>query len=344
MFFVFQRVLVSKVKLSLEKSSLAAVAVNKNRGSTESLIEKDEGLNDHNVVQKYAEIHNTISDGELNQEQQQQMVVRKLQYIVVMAVTLSIAPVFHPVLPLAQPLLLISTKVQQMKVVEVPAYGIPSRIDIQDGSNGDVAIDSYHRYKGDVEIMKEMGLDAYRFSISWSRVLPRGKLSGGVNKEGIKYYNHLIDELLGKGIKPFVTLFHWDLPQALEDEYGGFLSPKVVQLQLGFFVYPRGIYDILLYVKKKYNNPLIYITENGIDEANNATLSLEEALADNTRIHYYYHHLSFLLQAIKGVGQSAIAGNGNGRGDENSRRHLGKAESSFIGLKSYAEAVQEGNV
>ncbi|GMP91380.1 hypothetical protein CsSME_00042106 [Camellia sinensis var. sinensis] len=65
------------------------------------------------------------------------------------------------------------------------------------------------------------------------------------------------------------------------------------------FVYPRGIYDILLYVKKKYNNPLIYITENGIDEANNATLSLEEALADNTRIHYYYHHLSFLLQAIK---------------------------------------------
>ncbi|CAL5428079.1 unnamed protein product [Camellia sinensis] len=377
---------------------------------------------------------------------------------------------------------------------------------IQDGSNGDVAIDSYHRYKGDVEIMKEMGLDAYRFSISWSRVLPRGKLSGGVNKEGVKYYNHLIDELLGKGIKPFVTLFHWDLPQALEDEYGGFLSPKVVDDFKGFaelcfkefgdrvkhwitlnepwsysmsgyavgnyapgrcsswlqlnctggdsstepyivshhellahatavnlykrkyqtsqkgkigitlishwmvpfseerqdrtaalraldfmfgwfmdplttgdyphtmrtlvgkrlpkfskeqskmlkgsfdflglnyytanyaaytpnsnsvnasyltdsqvnlttkrngvpigamaastwlFVYPRGIYDILLYVKKKYNNPLIYITENGIDEANNATLSLEEALADNTRIHYYYHHLSFLLQAIK---------------------------------------------
>ncbi|GMP91381.1 hypothetical protein CsSME_00042107 [Camellia sinensis var. sinensis] len=64
-FSVFQWVLVSKVKLSLEKPSLAAAAVNKNRGSTESLIEKDEGLNDHNVVQKYAEIHNTISDGEV---------------------------------------------------------------------------------------------------------------------------------------------------------------------------------------------------------------------------------------------------------------------------------------
>ncbi|GFZ20734.1 beta glucosidase 13 [Actinidia rufa] len=65
------------------------------------------------------------------------------------------------------------------------------------------------------------------------------------------------------------------------------------------YVYPKGIYDLLLYTKKKYNNPLIYITENGVDEVNNATLSLEEALVDNMRIDYYYHHLSFLSQAIK---------------------------------------------
>ncbi|KAK7825934.1 raucaffricine-o-beta-d-glucosidase [Quercus suber] len=76
--------------------------------------------------------------------------------------------------------------------------------------------------------MKKMNLDAYRFSISWSRVLPKGKLSGGVNREGIEYYNKLINRLLGKGIKPFVTMFHWDLPQALEDDYGGFLSPQIV--------------------------------------------------------------------------------------------------------------------
>ncbi|WCJ19001.1 beta glucosidase 16 [Euphorbia peplus] len=99
---------------------------------------------------------------------------------------------------------------------------------IKDGTNGNMAVDSYHRYKEDVAIMKGLGFDAYRFSISWSRVLPNGSLRGGINQRGIAYYNNLIDELLLNGIKPFVTLFHWDLPQTLEDEYGGFLSSKIV--------------------------------------------------------------------------------------------------------------------
>ncbi|XP_039022439.1 beta-glucosidase 12-like [Hibiscus syriacus] len=77
-------------------------------------------------------------------------------------------------------------------------------------------------------LMKRIGLDSFRFSISWSRILPKGKLSRGVNPLGVQFYNNLIDHLLANGIKPFVTLLHFDHPQALEDEYGGFLSPKIV--------------------------------------------------------------------------------------------------------------------
>uniref|UniRef100_A0A0D9WTC9 4-hydroxy-7-methoxy-3-oxo-3,4-dihydro-2H-1,4-benzoxazin-2-yl glucosidebeta-D-glucosidase n=1 Tax=Leersia perrieri TaxID=77586 RepID=A0A0D9WTC9_9ORYZ len=88
-----------------------------------------------------------------------------------------------------------------------------------DFSNADVAVDHYHRYKEDVELMKDIGLDAYRFSISWSRIFPNG--TGEPNEDGLSYYNNLIDALLDKGIEPYVTLFHWDLPQALEDRYGG---------------------------------------------------------------------------------------------------------------------------
>ncbi|KAL1338409.1 hypothetical protein HN51_033052 [Arachis hypogaea] len=377
---------------------------------------------------------------------------------------------------------------------------------IKDRSNGDVAIDEYHHYKEDIGIMKDMNLDAYRFPISWSRILPKGKLSGGINQEGIKYYNNLIDELLSNGLKPFVTLFHWDLPQALEDEYGGFLSPNIVDdfreyaevcfkefgdrvkhwitlnepwsysqggyargmyapgrcskwvnpncgagdsatepylvshyqllshasavqlyktkyqesqkgvigitlvsnwflptsnstldqdaaqraidFMFGWFiepltkgdypesmkslvgsrlpkfsaeevkivkgsydfiginyyttyyaaysldltnakpnfitdshanltterngvpigpraaskwlyVYPKGIQQLLLYTKEKYNNPLIYITENGVDEFNDPTLSLEEALNDTFRINYYRDHLFYVNSAIR---------------------------------------------
>ncbi|XP_057847977.2 beta-glucosidase 18-like [Cryptomeria japonica] len=98
---------------------------------------------------------------------------------------------------------------------------------IADGSNGDVADEQYHRYKEDIDLMSSLGVDSYRFSISWSRILPAGR--GAVNVKGIKFYNNLIDTLLSKGIEPFVTLNHYDLPLQLEDSYGGWLSPHVVK-------------------------------------------------------------------------------------------------------------------
>ncbi|XP_075505341.1 beta-glucosidase 12-like isoform X1 [Primulina tabacum] len=99
---------------------------------------------------------------------------------------------------------------------------------ILDYSNGDVATDSFHLYKEDVKIANDLRLNAYRFSISWPRILPGGTIEKGVNRDGIEYYSNLIDELLANGIEPFVTILHLDLPQALQDSYGGFLSPQIV--------------------------------------------------------------------------------------------------------------------
>ncbi|GER67799.1 aryl-phospho-beta-D-glucosidase BglC [Weizmannia acidilactici] len=95
------------------------------------------------------------------------------------------------------------------------------------GTNGDVAVDHYHRYKEDVALMKEMGLKAYRFSVSWPRVLPNGR--GEVNEKGIAFYDNLINELIHNGIEPVLTIYHWDLPQALQDEYGGWESRQIVE-------------------------------------------------------------------------------------------------------------------
>ncbi|KAE8781052.1 Beta-glucosidase 16 [Hordeum vulgare] len=104
---------------------------------------------------------------------------------------------------------------------------------IKDGRNGDIADDHYHRYMEDVEIMHNLGVDSYRFSISWSRILPRGRL-GGVNSAGIAFYDRLIAELLQKGIEPFVTLHHFEMPQELETRYGGWLGVGIRE-EFGYY-------------------------------------------------------------------------------------------------------------
>ncbi|KAJ4960937.1 hypothetical protein NE237_020847 [Protea cynaroides] len=98
---------------------------------------------------------------------------------------------------------------------------------IIDFSNADFTVDQYHRYNEDIQLMKDMGMDAYRFSIAWSRIFPNG--SGEINQAGIDHYNNLINALLAKGIVPYVTLYHWDLPQALADKYNGWLNPQIIK-------------------------------------------------------------------------------------------------------------------
>src|SRR4030088_1738298 len=89
---------------------------------------------------------------------------------------------------------------------------------IRNGDNADVAVDHYHRYKDDVRLMQDMGVKAYRFSIAWPRIFPSG--TGQPNAKGLDFYRRLIDALLEAGIEPFPTLYHWDLPQALQDRGG----------------------------------------------------------------------------------------------------------------------------
>ena len=95
---------------------------------------------------------------------------------------------------------------------------------VHDGATGDVACDHYRRYADDVALMRGLGINAYRFSISWSRVMPRGR--GVTNPAGLDFYDRLVDALLANGIEPLVTLYHWDLPAAL-DEVGGWLNPDI---------------------------------------------------------------------------------------------------------------------
>lgn len=95
------------------------------------------------------------------------------------------------------------------------------------GTNGNVAVDHYNRYQEDIQLMKEQGLKAYRFSIAWTRIFPDG--NGTINEAGLNFYEKLIDELLENKIEPIVTLYHWDLPQALQDQYLGWEGRQIIE-------------------------------------------------------------------------------------------------------------------
>lgn len=96
---------------------------------------------------------------------------------------------------------------------------------VANGDTGDVACDHYHRYNEDLDLMKWMGVDAYRFSVAWSRVLPNGV--GAINNAGLDFYDRIVDGALERGIQPWLTMYHWDLPQALQDR-GGWNNREIV--------------------------------------------------------------------------------------------------------------------
>ena len=124
------------------------------------------------------------------------------------------------------------------------------------GDTGRTACDHYHRYKEDVSLMKQMGINAYRFSTAWPRILPDG--TGAVNPKGLDFYSRLTDELLEAGITPWITLYHWDLPQELALR-GGWLNPESEKTKKAFLLVsrPGGGINITHMV-----NPSPYVIEN----------------------------------------------------------------------------------
>lgn len=170
------------------------------------------------------------------------------------------------------------------------------------GETGDVACDHYHRYRDDVGLMKKLGLAAYRFSVSWPRILPEGR--GEVNQEGMDFYRFLIDELLSNGIQPVVTLYHWDLPQRLQDR-GGWLNRDTARC---FGEYAALLFDTL------HDRVNLWITVNepwvaafvGHEEGRHAP-----GLSDRTSALQVGHHL--LLAHALAVRTYRERTNGHGR-------------------------------
>jgi hypothetical protein len=109
------------------------------------------------------------------------------------------------------------------------------------GDTGNITDDHFHHWQEDIDLMHSLGLKAYRFSISWSRILPTGIAEGnesgdyrysetkGINYDGVQFYNRIINSLIAKGIEPFITLYHWDLPQSLQDKYKGWEGEQIIE-------------------------------------------------------------------------------------------------------------------
>ena len=174
---------------------------------------------------------------------------------------------------------------------------------IADGSNGDVACDHYHRWQADLDLVAGMGVDAYRFSVSWPRVRPTG--AGAWNPQGLDFYDRLVDGLLARGIKPYLTLNHWDLPQALQDK-GGWASRDTVYR---FVEYAMGMHARLgdrVHAITTHNEPWV-MSHLGHETGTFAPGIQDRAIAMQVAHHLLLSH-GLALQGLRAHGCKAKLG------------------------------------
>ncbi|CAM0914167.1 unnamed protein product [Alopecurus aequalis] len=129
---------------------------------------------------------------------------------------------------------------------------------IADGSNPDRGNEFYYRYKEQLKYITEMNMDTFRFSLAWCRILPKGTIAGGINKAGVDFYNSLINEVLARGLVPYVTIFHFDTPQVLEDKYGGFLSENIIQDYVAYAELCFKLFGDRVKFWTTFNEPMIF--------------------------------------------------------------------------------------
>jgi beta-glucosidase len=182
---------------------------------------------------------------------------------------------------------------------------------IQDGSNGDVANDHYHRYKEDVSLIRSIGAKAYRFSVSWPRIFPAG--TGQPNPKGLDFYSRLTDELLANGVEPFATLYHWDLPQALQDkggwqsrdttkafaDYGGYVAEKLSDRVRHFFT----INEFHSFVDMGYRGQEVRVGGGTVTIELAPGLKLSPGALNQVRHHSVLAH-GLAVQAIRAKGRT----------------------------------------
>ncbi|MCU0921498.1 MAG: GH1 family beta-glucosidase [Burkholderiaceae bacterium] len=174
---------------------------------------------------------------------------------------------------------------------------------IADASDGDIACDHYHQLEGDLDLIAGLGVDAYRFSVSWPRVRPAG--SGPWNPKGLAFYERLVDGLLSRGVKPFLTLNHWDLPQALQDQ-GGWAARDTVHL---FVDYARGINERLgdrVTALTTHNEPWV-VSVLGHETGRFAPGIRNRAMAAQVSHHLLLSH-GLALQALRADGCRSALG------------------------------------